>query len=325
MVMVKNRLVIYLVILLAGITILFLAGPSVPIDQNIRPITLPDDLDSYLTASEASFADIRPNTEKTIIWANPSEKNKTLISIVYLHGFSATRQETVPLADTLARELGANLFYTRLTGHGQDGQALAEATVNDWLNDAVEALAIGRRLGEKVIVIGTSTGGTLAIWLVSKRDTNDVMAIVLLSPNFGLRDARSEIMLWPWAKVLVPLISGPTRRREPFNPQDGQYWTTTYPTVALLPVMGLVKLAREIDVAQIKQPLFIAFSPEDKVVNPEITQALYPQFGSMIKQMVLVEETQDPRKHVIVGNIRSPDNNDRITKMILEFLESLLQ
>jgi hypothetical protein len=90
---VKSKLVVYLIILFVGIIVLFLAGPRVPIDQRIRPITLPDDLDNYLAASEARFTDIRPGTEKTIVWANPSEKDKTPVSIVYLHGFSATRQE----------------------------------------------------------------------------------------------------------------------------------------------------------------------------------------------------------------------------------------
>ncbi|MDD4273595.1 MAG: hypothetical protein PHG14_07705 [Desulfobacter postgatei] len=38
---------------------------------------------------------------------------------VYIHGFSATRKETAPLSDLVAKTLNANLFYTRLSGHGR--------------------------------------------------------------------------------------------------------------------------------------------------------------------------------------------------------------
>ena len=76
--------------------IIFLAGPRVAVDTELAPISLPVDLDSYLAASEAQFSDIVPNTEKTIIWASEPGQ-KTDIAVVYLHGFSATRQETAPL------------------------------------------------------------------------------------------------------------------------------------------------------------------------------------------------------------------------------------
>lgn len=102
-----------------------------------------------------------PGAEKTIIWANDS-REKTPLSIIYLHGFSATCRETAPVFDRVAEKLGANLFYTRLTGHGRDSEAMGEVTLNAFLNDAMEAWEIGRTIGEEVIIVGTSTG---ALWL----------------------------------------------------------------------------------------------------------------------------------------------------------------
>ena len=131
----RNKIAVVIAILIVGLSILFLAGPRVKVDATLRAVDLPEDLDRYLAASEAQFADIVPNTEKAIIWAGASHV-KTPVSVVYLHGFSATRQEVVPLADIVAAELGANLFYTRLTGHGRSGEAMAEATVNDWHRSA---------------------------------------------------------------------------------------------------------------------------------------------------------------------------------------------
>ncbi|HXV99346.1 MAG TPA: hypothetical protein VEC93_13065, partial [Anaerolineae bacterium] len=164
-----------LVLALAGLMILFLAGPTAKIDLNRRPIDLPEDLDGYLAESEAQFPDLISDTGKTIIWANAA-KTKTPLALIYLHGFTATRQEAAPLCDNIAARLGANLFYTRLTGHGRSGQALGAAMANDWLNDTLEALEIGKRLGDKVIVIGSSTGGTLATWHALQADDEAVLA-----------------------------------------------------------------------------------------------------------------------------------------------------
>ena len=161
-----KRTVLTLAVVIAMLAVVFAVGPRVSVDQTLRPVVLPEDLDGYLARSEARFADLRPGVEKTIIWAD-SSKAKTPIALVYLHGFSATRQETRPLCDTLAARLGANLFYTRLRGHGRSDDAMAEASANDWLNDSYEALAIGRRLGERVVLVGTSTGATPAAWLAT--------------------------------------------------------------------------------------------------------------------------------------------------------------
>jgi len=114
---------------LALLIVGFLSGPRVAIDTTLQPVTLPADLDQYLTAAEARFSDITPGTEKTIVWAGEVGR-RTPLSIVYLHGFSATRQETVPLPAQVAARLQANLFATRFTGHGRSGAAMLEGSVN---------------------------------------------------------------------------------------------------------------------------------------------------------------------------------------------------
>ena len=100
--------------------------------------------------------------------------------------------------------MGANLFYTRLTGHGRDGYAMATATVRDWQNDGMEAVAIGRRLGRKIILVGTSTGGTLATWLAAQPSVAPMIhRLILLSPNFFPKNPMAAAALWPPALRLI--------------------------------------------------------------------------------------------------------------------------
>ncbi|MGD8644314.1 MAG: alpha/beta fold hydrolase, partial [Chromatiales bacterium] len=215
--------------------------------------------------------------------------------------------------------LGANLFYTRLTGHGRDGAALAEASVNDWLNDAIEALAIGRRLGERVVVIGNSTGGTLATWLVASR-SNDLLALVLLSPNFGLEDYRSEILTLPWAHRLAPWLGGPEYGFEPVNPRHARYWTTRYPTIALLPMMALVQLVRTTPLDTVRVPVLTLYAPNDQIIDIDALRAVHSRFGSPRKSLIEIEGVADPQQHVLAGDVLSPTTTDTVADHIVEFV-----
>jgi hypothetical protein len=85
---------------------------------------------------------------------------------------------------------------------------MAEASLQDWLDDARESLAIGRRIGERVVIMGTSTGRTLATWPSLQPEGPAPWATVLISPNFGSRRWESELLTWPWAQNFVPLVRG---------------------------------------------------------------------------------------------------------------------
>ncbi len=314
----KRKIILLSIII---ILIIFLSGSEISLDYIIKTYIISGDLDKYLIQKESRFKDIVPGTEKKIFWADPKKKDKTEYSIIYLHGFSATRRETAPLSNMLAKKLQANLFYTRLTGHGRDGSALAEATVNNWLNDTIEAVTIGRLLGKRIIVIGTSTGATLATWLADYDRREDIAAFILISPNFGPKNPASEILNWPWAEYFVPLFLGKNISWESDNEKQMKYWTTSYPTISLLPMMGLIRLVTESDLNSISQPFLFIFSPEDKIVDPKKTEEIYGTLGSGNKQKYYVIKTGDPNNHVIAGDILSPENNDLIVQVIFEFVE----
>ncbi|MCK8823624.1 alpha/beta hydrolase [Fuchsiella alkaliacetigena] len=318
----KGKLVILVLVVLLGLLILFLSGPKVQVEEDIEKVSLPprtEDLTEYLAQSEAEFADLIPGTEKKIIWAD-ANKEKTPLSIIYLHGFSATRQETAPLADQVAEELGANLFYTRLTGHGRSGAAMGEAKANDWLNDAWEALEIGQQIGEEVVVIGTSTGGTLATWLALQEQVEGISALVLISPNFGPRDSMAELLTWPWAEQLLPLLLGEEYSAESLNPEHERYWTRNYPTTALFPMMALVDLVRESDLEAVKEPTLVLYSPQDQVVDAAKIEETFQRWGSEEKKLLAMEEIENPRKHVLAGDILEPNNTSVVKEEILEFI-----
>ncbi len=319
--MLKKVLLVLLVIVVI-LVVVFLLGPRVEVDTTLDAVELPDDLEEFLQSSETVVGDIVPGAEKGIIWAGEVSQ-KTPLSVVYLHGFSATRQETAPLADQVAAELGANLYYDRFTGHGRSGAALASASVNDWLNDAYQALQIGRRLGDEVIIIATSTGGSSATWLVAQPEAQDVKALVLISPNFAPANKASKILTLPWGEQLTNLLVGEERSWEPSNELHDKYWTNSYPSKALLPMQGLVELTQKTEVEMIDIPLLLIYSTKDEVVSSAASEALFQRYGAAQKQLAAIETSDDESNHVIAGDIMSPGTTGQVREVILSFLNEI--
>lgn len=302
--------------------LVFLSGPRVDIDTRIDPVSLPENLDKYIAESESRFDDIVPGTEKVIFWAR-GKGVRTPFSVVYFHGFSASRKETAPLADIIAQKLCANLFYTRFTGHGRSPKAMLDGSVNAWLNDGVQALTIGQRIGEKVIVMGTSTGGTIAAWLATQPAAGNVAAFILISPNFGPANSMAKILLLPWGGNIAELLIGRERAFKPDNPGHEKYWTCRYPTRALLPMMGLVRLAACADLSRIKAPVLVIYSPSDRVVNPALTETAFKKISAARKLLVPYTGSSDPDQHVLAGDILSPGSTQALGTMISDFILGL--
>jgi len=311
-----------IVILVVALAAAWFFGPRVPVDTTVSfdPATVGDDVEAWVASREAAVPDVRDELKKEIVWADPATKAQTPLALVYIHGFSASKVEVRPLPDRIATELGANLFYTRLTGHGQNGAAMATGSVNAWVNDYAEALAIGRRLGERVVVVATSSGGSLAAWAATQPDLSQgVAAAVLISPNFGVQGSGASILTMPFGGLIAELVIGKERGFEPVNEAHAKYWTHKYPTVALLPMAAVANLAYEAPVEQAKIPALFVFSDDDKVVRPARTREIAARWGAP-HEIVTVSDSTDPSDHVIAGDALSPNTTDALAEKIVAWL-----
>jgi esterase/lipase len=311
----KKKIFIIILIFIISLIILFAVGPRAKINDKINKISLPEDLDKYLKDSESKNTNLKENVEKKIIWLN-KDKRKTPRSIVFIHGFSATRQEIAPVCEIVAKKLGCNLFYTRLTAHGEkDGEAFATVTTNDWFNDAYEAVEIAKRIGDKVIIITCSTGAPLTVWLMQREPK--IESVALISANFKPREKESDILLLPWGNLICKILVGKYNSWVPKNELHGQYWTYKYRSESLLPMMALTKYSRKIDYSSFKIPALFVYSEKDEVVDISWIKKVYEKYGGKKK---LVDLPGAPG-HDIAGYINSPETTDILAETIIDFVK----
>ncbi len=310
-------------LIIAVLGLLWAILPREPVDTVIEfdPATIGDDIDRHLAEVEGPFDDITPGVVKRVVWAaNPGAASVDVI--VYIHGFSATSEEIRPVPDRVAEALGANLLFWRLSGHGRGGDAMAEPSAGDWIEDTAHALAVAERLGDRVTVMSTSTGGTLAALAAIHPDLADkVDRLVFVSPNFQIAEPSAELLSWPGARYWVPVVAGAERSFAAINEAQGRYWTTQYPSVAAVPLGALVDYTRSRDFSRATQPALFVFSEDDRVVSPEATRDVAGRWGGDVTLAPqVIGETDDPFDHVIAGDILSPGMTDSTVQLILGWI-----
>lgn len=282
------------------------------------------DVDAFLAEAEAQHDGITPGVEKRVVWLEAPGARAEL-AIVYVHGFSATSEEIRPVPDRVAEVVGANLVFTRLKGHGRDGEALASARVQDWADDLAEALAIARLIADDVVIMATSTGATLTAAMLDQPETmKDVKGIIFVSPNFAINNPLASLLTLPAARSWVPLIAGKERSWEPQNEAHGRYWTTRYPSEAVFQMAALVELAASKSYSDVEVPTLFWFSDADQVVSAAATREVISRWGGgAVTKPQVVGEGLDPSAHVIAGDILSPAGTLSAVSEFSVFINSL--
>ncbi|MFD2237851.1 alpha/beta hydrolase [Aureimonas populi] len=322
----KLRLgLLFLLIVVLGAAALWLFGPREPVDVTIRfdPASIGRDPDLYLSRQETCVPGIGPQTAKEIVWAYPASRAKTPLALVYVHGFSGDKREMAPVPQEVSRRLGANLYLTRLSGHGGDLADLAEPTANDWLNDLAEAVGIARHLGERVVVIGTSNGGALASWGAALPGFMEgVDGLVLISPNYRINDWRAPLLTAPYGRDVVGFLTGGTLDLSLPAMPGGAPQTVSLPSDALLPMAALTSHVRGLDFSAIGLPALFLYSPNDQIVDPLETERVIQRWGGP-SEVLLVPQTSDPTGHMLAGDMFSPATTGIVVDAIAGWIERL--
>ncbi|PSL46101.1 esterase/lipase [Chitinophaga niastensis] len=197
-------------------------------------------LENYVKTREAQHK-LKPDNEARIIWQDAGF-HKTPYAVVYLHGFSASQEEGDPVHRDFARRYGCNLYLSRLDGHGVDtSDPLLHTTAAGLWRDAEEALSIGKALGDKVILMSTSTGGTLALRLAAMYP-NDIYAMINMSPNIAINDNLAFLANDHWGLQLARLVNkGDFRHSTDTDQVRAQYWNNNYRLEAVVQLESLLE------------------------------------------------------------------------------------
>lgn len=327
-----NRKRIYLISVPVLLIIVYLSGPkpepaSFTNDLPVVPSEAAA-LTNYIQEKESSFK-LRPGNEARIIWANDSAKTKTEYAIVYLHGFSASQEEGAPLHKEIANKFGCNLYLARLSEHGKDTvDKLIHLTANNYWNSVKEAYAIGKQLGEKVILMGTSTGGSNALHLASVFP--EVHSLILLSPNIEIRNQFAWLGNNPWGLQIGRMVVGSKYVTPPNQPSlYSSFWDSSYRLEAVASLQEYLETAmiRE-TFEKVKQPTLMLYYykdevHQDSVVKVEAMQRMFQQLGTQadMKKSVAVPNAGD---HVIGSYIKSKDLAT-VKNEIVAFMEKTLK
>ena len=305
--------------LLAGGCVFYAFGPK-QLPRKPRAIRIAQgEEERYLAKQEGHFSDIYPGTEKEIVWFNG--KKKTNVAIVYLHGFSSSKQEVRPLPDLVAKQMQANLFYTRFAGHGRPDHALGEVHWQDWQYDAREAVEIGKRLAEKQIIIATSAGASILLANNAELLSDDVAAVVFISPLLGVPYVGLPLLAGPWGSQIAELVVGEWVKARERNKQHAKWWTTHFPSRALVPLAVTVQQVKKVDASKMHTPALFIYSPRDSIVEPKKTAAMAKLWRG--SKSIIVTDSSDASQHVIAGDICSPETTTRLAQEIVLWLKSL--
>lgn len=330
--MFKRKWFRVLLSVVALLCVVYLLGPNpkTPVYTTTLP-QVPSDaqqLINYIATHEATHH-IKPNNEARIVWFDSSLRSKTAYAIVYLHGFSASQEEGAPLHRNIAKSFGCNLYLSRLAEHGIDTSVdLINITPDKYWESAKEALQIGKQLGNKVILMATSTGGSQALQLAATYP-NDIASLILLSPNIAINNDKAYLLNNPWGLQIARAVTGSNN----VTAQDTrslykQYWNYTYPLEATVQLQEMLETTMTPETfSKVKTPLLLLYYYKDEIHQDSVVSvpAMLNMYATISTpdSLKVKEALPNTGNHVIGSYIKSNDLLS-VQSAITEFMKGVL-
>jgi carboxylesterase len=209
-------------------------------------------------------------------------------SCLFLHGLGGGPYELTPLITALESE-GLRVLAPVLPGHAGPGPVMPASCWRDWAGAAESAFDELAGAGKTVVVVGFSTGATLALHLASRRP---VARLVLLAPFLAIRytsriPVRPATLLRPLAKLIPnlprrsPAVRDPEMRRLASSADRFR----TFSIAATLSALELIDVVKPL-VPGIKLPTLIIQGQLDTVVEPAGASWLHDNLASTEKTLI---------------------------------------
>lgn len=309
----------------------YFMGPVMP--KPVLNSELPfvsENIGEFVSNLEASEK-VRPGNEAKILWADDSAHAPTEYVLLYLHGFSASRMEGFPVNEDFPVRYGCNAYLARLASHGLITEnPLIDMTLYRLYESAKQALVIARQLGQKVIIMGTSTGGTLALKLAADFP-GMIYGLILYSPNVRIKQKASVLLSKPWGLQIARLNFGGDYRvmEDDRSGEICKYWYCRYRAEGPVFLQQLVDATMKDDVfVKVKCPLFLGYyykdeHHQDETVDVKAGLKMFKKVGTP-DSMKRAQPFPEAGSHVIACNLTSKSVAE-VAQATYRFAEEVLK
>ncbi len=275
----------------------------------------PDELERWIEEQENKKAGIKDNTRAQIIWADPKKRKKTEYAIVYIHGFKASHGEGHPIHEEVAKAFGCNLYLSRLEGHGLDtSKPLQQLSASSFKLSALKAFAISEKIGKKIIIMGTSTGGSLGLFLAATPDLKDnIAALILYSPLIEFYGSSQLLLGYSFSRNILKLLPGKDfmlTAELGSSKAEKEIWYHTYALQGALALGEFVQGEMKKETfMKVNCPVFTGYyfknrKEQDKVVSVRAIKKMHHQI-STTSELKRLKKFPEAGTHVICSGLIS--------------------
>lgn len=269
-------------------------------------------IESIIHNKEISNKNIKPNNQAKIIWSENYKEKQSPIAFVYLHGFGASSREGEPIMSKLSKKYNANVYLSRLKEHGINREdSFKNLTPENYLETAKEALLIGKLIGEKVILVSTSTGGSLSLKLAS--EDSSVAGLIMYSPFIDLKNPAFKMIVTQEGKAgFIKMNKGSEIMKQERPKEEAKYWSTIYHVDGYESLIKMIinNMTPE-TFSKVKVPAFVGYyykneEKQDQVVSVPAILKMFDGLGTSANKKVK-KAFPEAGNHVIGCDLRSKD------------------
>jgi carboxylesterase len=205
-------------------------------------------------------------------------------AVLVLHGFTGSPSSVRPVARALG-EAGYAVRVPLLPGHGTHWRDLNRSGWDEWTAAATAELHAVRAGADRVVVVGHSNGGALALYL-AEREPEAVTGLVLINPAISLADRRLiALPLLRRVQSSVPGVAGDVAR-------EG-VTVVGYDRTPLTALASMLRGWRGVraELPAVRCPLLVLRSRVDHVVDPAGVRTLLQRVSSSDREVVVLERS----------------------------------
>ncbi|MDQ4077826.1 MAG: alpha/beta fold hydrolase [Chloroflexota bacterium] len=224
-----------------------------------------------------------------------------------LHGLTSTPWEVRPVGVAL-RDAGFHAESIWLPGHGTRPEDLAGIRWTDWTGAVEQRYDQMKQEHGTVAVLGTSLGGTLALWLGTARNP---VAVVSMGGAVWLHAAARLARVISYVRPFQAkrakgssIFDDEARARHPSYPKTSLH--------AIAEMRVLTKRVRR-QIPKITAPLLVMHARQDSVIAPENATWIYEHAGSQKKELLWLENSD----HIITEDF----DREIVARAAVEWIE----